>query len=49
MISLELFGFICCEIKLKFDHKVFCSFCAMVERQFDTTVKIVRSDNDTEF
>ena len=30
-------------------HKYFLSFFAMVERQFDTSVKIVRSDNGTEF
>ncbi|MCF8704075.1 DDE-type integrase/transposase/recombinase, partial [Corynebacterium sp. MC-02] len=30
-------------------RKVICSFFAMVERQFDTWVKIVRSDNGTEF
>ncbi|KAL2903852.1 Retrovirus-related Pol polyprotein from transposon TNT 1-94 [Bienertia sinuspersici] len=30
-------------------YKTFCSFLAMVERQFNKTVKIVRSDNGTEF
>ena len=30
-------------------HKSFLSFFAMIERQFDTSVKIVRSDNGTEF
>ena len=30
-------------------YKVFYSFLAMVERQFETQVKIVRSDNGTEF
>ncbi|CAH9066166.1 unnamed protein product [Cuscuta epithymum] len=30
-------------------HKVFSTFLAMVERQFDVKVKIIRSDNGTEF
>lgn len=29
-------------------HKYFLSFFAMFERQFETTVKIVRRDNGTE-
>ena len=30
-------------------HKSFCSFFAMIERQFEVTVKMVRSENGTEF
>ena len=30
-------------------YQVFCSFFAMIARQFETHVKIVRSDNGTEF
>ena len=30
-------------------HKMFSSFFSMIERQFDAKVKVVRSDNGTEF
>ena len=30
-------------------YKMFSSFFSMIERQFDAKVKVVRSDNGTEF
>lgn len=38
-----------CLLRNKEAYKAFCSFFAMVERQFETTITIVRGDNGTKF